>query len=181
MIFFLINYIINIIKKPHINICLKKKFLNKNFQHFYYFFIKLPQIGVFNNSYFILKNIHFKKSNSPKITFVLIFVIFTPSRIFVKFITGFNYISIKLTLNLITNLINVLKFDFDSYNAVCDNLIFDLYSFHINNTIFIIQKYYIYWDNSKIIFNPFGDFLKIIFKDSENLKNHYFLLIKYLI
>lgn len=151
----------------------KYNFNNITIQHLFYFFFKLPQMLSFKVTYIFLKNIHFKKQNL-NLASILILLFIIPFRFYIKLITGFSYISIKISLILICNFIGVLKFDYENYNAVYDNFMCNLYVSYINPILKDVNNYNIYWDNKKIVFNPFEEKILKIFKDLPSLKKSLF-------
>lgn len=91
-----------------------------------------------------------------------------PFSIFIKLITRFGYLYLKVSSKIITKIIDLNNFDNSSFFEIYDNLFIELYCYYYNFLLKEVLDYKIYIFENKIILSP--NFLEKLFKNVKSLK-----------
>lgn len=159
---------------PYIFTYIKINDTNKNLFHFYYFFFKLPQLWAYKSFYLFFKVLYSDWSFLSIFFLFFLFILILPLRFLIKFLTGFNYICIKLASKLTVDAINLSLIDCDNINNFYDNFMCDLYLTYYNPILSEVLKYKIYLKSNLIIFNPLNNKFLNLFSNSKEIKKALF-------
>lgn len=123
--------------------------------HLYYYFLLYPKLKGYELMYNFFSLFFKKQVNNTRIIiiFVLILIVL-PIRFFVKFFTGYSYISIKISSSITNSIIDLMTYEYDCLKTLADNVLLDFDSDYIFPLIEKIAFYKIYIENNKIVFNP---------------------------